>query len=203
MTDRPTNKRPGGPVFGLGLSKTGTTSLGSALRRLGLNSIHWPIDPQTVREIDRGRTRLSIFDQYDAVVDCATCIVAYQELARMYPAARFVLSVRSDRRAWSRSIERHWSRADQATDWDTVTIENNPAKYAAKIYRHQVFGGLEYDRRHYLDVYERHWSAVLLAFREAPQRLLVHDFEQGYRPLARFLGRPVPDDLYPCENVTV
>ena len=34
-------------IFGLGLSKTGTSSLGEALNILGINTIHYPFDEAT------------------------------------------------------------------------------------------------------------------------------------------------------------
>lgn len=42
-------------VFGIGLSRTGTTSLGTALNQLGIKTIHYPHDETLagIEEIDR------------------------------------------------------------------------------------------------------------------------------------------------------
>jgi Sulfotransferase domain len=75
-------------VFGVGLSRTGTTSLHYALGFLGYRSIHFP-PPHQLREL---------LNFYDAAVDTPVACV-FKELAEAYPDARFVLTVR-DMDSW-------------------------------------------------------------------------------------------------------
>jgi hypothetical protein len=49
-------------------------------------------------------------------------------------------------------------------------------------------------------VYERHNAEVRRTIE--PQRLLVYDVAQGWGPLCRFLGVPVPCDSFPHANTT-
>jgi len=42
-------------VFGLGLSKTGTSSLGQALNMLGVKTIDYPHDEKTYEELTGGK----------------------------------------------------------------------------------------------------------------------------------------------------
>ncbi len=51
-------------VFGLGLSKTGTSSLTDALNLLGIRSTHYPHDERTYDELRSGNYRLSILEEF-------------------------------------------------------------------------------------------------------------------------------------------
>jgi hypothetical protein len=50
------------------------------------------------------------------------------------------------------------------------------------------------------DRFDRHSAEVQAAI--PPERLLVFDAVQGWEPLCRFLGRPVPDTEFPRVNST-
>ena len=63
-----------------------------------------------------------------------------------------------------------------------------------------TFHGRFEDREHAIDVFEAHNDYVK---RNAPRdRLLVFEAAQGWEPLCRFLGCPVPDEPYPRVNTT-
>jgi hypothetical protein len=101
-------------IFGIGLSRTGTHSLGSALTTLGFRSVHFPCDSATREEIYRhfaagaASLRLSLLDLVDAVVDTpVTCV--YKALDQRYPGSRFILTTR-DMAPWLNSCERYWSQ---------------------------------------------------------------------------------------------
>src|SRR6266508_2610995 len=93
-------------VFGLGLSKTGTTSLTKALNILGIRSIHFPNDQQTFHELQRGEYRLSILDKYQGVSDTPVAPF-FAQLDSAWPGSKFILTVR-DKASWLRSAEAHW-----------------------------------------------------------------------------------------------
>ena len=56
-------------VFGIGMPKTGTSSLNAALEILGSHACHFPHDSTTVAEIRAANYRLSILDAFDALTD--------------------------------------------------------------------------------------------------------------------------------------
>jgi hypothetical protein len=62
----------------------------------------------------------------------------------------------------------------------------------------QTFGGRVFDRDHVIAVYERHNAEVRSTI--APGRLLVFDVAEGWDPLCRFFGTPVPPDPFPRTN---
>ena len=71
-------------VFGIGLSKTGTTSLSAALAILGYRSKHFPKDED--------------FARYDAFSDI-TVAMKFKTLDRFFPGSQFIYTVR-DEPAW-------------------------------------------------------------------------------------------------------
>lgn len=100
-------------VFVIGLSKTGTTSIGDALELIGYRRLGW-------RDI---RSRHMVYTwangditpliemtrHYDAFEDLPWPLV-YTEMAQLYPDAKFILSLRKDETTWLRSMERHVGR---------------------------------------------------------------------------------------------
>ena len=62
-------------IFGIGLSKTGTTSLTQALQILGYQALHYPRDDRTLEQLLHADFRLDLFERFDALTD--TTIVPY------------------------------------------------------------------------------------------------------------------------------
>ena len=60
------------------------------------------------------------------------------------------------------------------------------------------FGGRFEDREHAIETFERHNEEVKR--RVPPERLLVYEVKQGWRPLCDFLGVEVPDKPFPHLN---
>ena len=80
-----------GKVFGLGLSKTGTSSLSDALEILGIKTIHYPCDSTTIQELRSGIYRLSILEDYQGVTDTPV-VPYYAQLDSIYPESKFILT---------------------------------------------------------------------------------------------------------------
>lgn len=62
----------------------------------------------------------------------------------------------------------------------------------------RAFDGRFLDRRHAIEVFERHTAEVRAAI--PPERLLVHEIADGWEPFAGFLGTGVPDAPFPRLN---
>jgi len=168
--------------MGVGLAKTGTTSLDEALRLLGYNSIHDP--PLWVLE-----------DGADAYTD-ASLVIHYKLLDRLYPCSKFIMTYRAED-SWLHSIEKHWARLD---------MDAKPAwlRFTWAVYRMQVFGQLTFDRDNHLSSYRRHVADVLNHFAVRPYDLLVFNIcaGEGWDKLCPFLGKPIPDVPFPHCNVS-
>jgi hypothetical protein len=164
-------------IFGIGLSKTGTTSLAVALGKMGYDARH------AIAGLDE-------IDTIDAVTDEMATV--YQELDRRYPGSKFILTVR-DEAAWLKSCGHHF-RQPVPTDHSIhdVLIE--------------LYGTTVFDREKFLDGYRRHTQGVRAYFRDRPDDLLVLDLAsggEGYPQLCAFLDRPLPEEeSFPRENVS-
>ena len=79
-------------VFGIGLSRTGTTSLTEALRVLGYRAVHCPL---SIVAFNGNGLKLStdIVKQFDAFTDSPVARV-YRELDQAFPGSKFVLTTR-------------------------------------------------------------------------------------------------------------
>lgn len=181
-------------VFGLGLSKTGTSSLTEALNLLGVPSVHYPHDGRTLEELRAGRFRLSILEEFQGVTDIPVAPF-YAQLDTAFPGSKFVLTVRK-RWAWLRSCEAHWRLMG---DW----LDNFPDfKRFHEFACAAAYGTLTFDRERFSRAYEEHGRGVLDYFRERPGDLLVMDIcaGEGWEKLCPFLGLPAPAAPFPHAN---
>lgn len=106
-----TDRDPGRPrVFGIGLNKTGTTSLHKALEILGYTSLHWggPALRHLVEaSVDSDEPLLSRLDpRFDAFSDILALSTNFDRLDKEYPDSRFILTVRPVEE-WIASRRRH------------------------------------------------------------------------------------------------
>jgi hypothetical protein len=94
-------------IIGVGLSKTGTSSLAAALNQLGFRCVHsWQAYAIGVQA---------------AMVD-GPAASRYRELDIMYPGSRFILTLRQ-REAWLESCRKHWERPGLAQEAPQVRFE--------------------------------------------------------------------------------
>jgi hypothetical protein len=181
-------------VFGVGWAKTGVTTLGRCLeilgyrhhgQRLDLVSDLGAGDPATA---DLSRL-LAVAAEFDAFTDWPW-ILPFRQFDAAFPGSRFILTTRSPDR-WLRSYLSMLPRLPPQTD--------------EVIQRRRILYGLPFPDvtdAMLLDRYQQHNAEVNRWFRDRPDALLVVDWEagDGWGPLCRFLGRPVPDVPFPHEN---
>jgi Sulfotransferase domain len=162
-------------IFGIGLSRTGTTSLTLALAQFGLHAHHFP------------RTR-ELIDAVDAATD--TPVAAwYRELDALYPDSRFILTLRnlSD---WLDSCEALWHSSSHLFD-----------EFTSGIHR-QIYGREDFDRTAFTSAYIRHTDDVLSHFTGRDGDLLLIDIcaGEGWERLCPFLGFDPPSTPFPRRN---
>lgn len=78
-------------IFGIGLPKTGTSSLAAALSELGFRTIHWP-NAWHVRILWDGDWTIPQGMEADAYVNFGEWY--YPKLANLYPGSKFILTQR-------------------------------------------------------------------------------------------------------------
>ncbi|MBN9316443.1 MAG: hypothetical protein J0I99_11930 [Devosia sp.] len=179
-------------VFGLGLSKTGTSSLGAALEILGFH--HAMYDRRLTKDYFAGR-----FDRIDRVLWRNTAFedwpypAMFERLMQRYGTdAYYVLTVRKSPETWLASLERH-----------ALLSSPKNAKIRALCY------GLDYpqqDASHFLERYNAHNRNVAdLAERlglSSRFRVLCFENGDGWSELCGLLGLPLPDVPFPIRNRT-
>jgi hypothetical protein len=192
-------------VIGPGFGRTGTNSLRLALERLGLGPCHHmhelSLHPaQVPRWVAAARGEPvdweAVFAGYRAQVDWPGARY-WRTLAEVFPDARVVLSVRpSD--AWYRSFAGTIAPELHAPPSTPEPLAADRRRMQRETIAEQVFGGRLSDRAHAIAVFERHNAEVRRTI--APERLLVFDVTEGWEPLCRFLGVPVPPEPFPRTN---
>lgn len=209
-------------VFGIGLGRTGTTSLTQALSMLGYQPNHLPADEVTQREMyayfsENPHTteplKLSILNEHDALTDTPVCCV-FQGLDRAYPGSRFILTVR-DKETWLASYERLWQQilvpffTENATAPDVqylnfltkTLVARALGDEAAQIFDGEFPGVAYYDRDTFSRLYDAYHDDVHAYFAGRSDQLLVMNVVggEGWEKLAPFLGSPAPVEPFPFE----
>jgi hypothetical protein len=184
-------------VFGIGLSRTGTKSLTSALYTLGIKVIHYPDDETTLRELTEGNCNFSVLSQYDGITDITT-VPYYAQLHQLFPDSKFILTVR-DKDSWLQSMEKHWSDRPAFSDPDEHCIGKETHMTIRRFLRAAVYGCYEFNADRLSYVYDLHYKNVLDYFKNHPDSLLVLDIcgGQGWETLCMFLDKPMLNQPFP------
>jgi len=186
-------------IFGVGLNKTGTTTLAEALELLGLGPVARRAGEgdahESVREALAGNyaPAIAYAKRYRSFEDRPWNIGhIYRELAAAYPDARFVLTQRAPERWW-RSVER----------WLSVSKPGKLAEYCRhlEVDPDLARGGVEAVRIPMVERYER-YNREVVEFFGGEERLLVIDFEtgEGWPELCAFFEVPLPEAALPQAN---
>jgi hypothetical protein len=173
-------------VFGIGLNKTGTKTLGACFNILGLNNYSY--DLELLKHFGRGELNpvFSVADRYDSFEDWPWPLL-YRQFDERYPDARFILTLRRDPETWFESLCRHARR--------TGPTEARKIAYGFEM-------PME-DPGHHLAFYQQHQKNVCNYFADRPGKLLVITWENGvtWDVFCRFLGvGQIPDVPIPHKN---
>lgn len=158
-------------IFGIGLLKTGTTSLAHALNQIGINVIHYP------------KSKAELFSPNNAGGLDIPVTVYYKELDKIFPKSKFIYTIRN-KNEWILSVERHLKHKEK---------DNNIMKPWHREIRISMYGQLEFDKEKYLDVYDAHDKDVREYFREREKDLLIINVcgGEGWKQILSFLNVPI------------
>jgi len=162
-------------ILGIGLAKTGTTSLNDALAILGITSIGCPESIAGIKRFDAATDGI-VADQFEA-------------LDRAFPGSKFIYTTR-DRVSWLNSYTRYHGR------------KNSSLAGHAQMTRH-LYGTTGTEPDILLAAFDRHELHVFEYFQDRPGDLLIMNIVDGrtdWDKLCTFLGRPVPDTPFPASN---
>ncbi len=174
-------------VFGIGLNKTGTTTLGECGRILGLRvkGCKRKLLEDIVLRNDYSRVK-GIVDAYDLLEDWPWPLI-FKELDGMYPGSKFILTVRKSDEAWITSLKKH-------------ALQANPAKNCRKLaYGYSYPQSNEEEHK---AIYNNHNAAVREYFRNRKNDFIELCWENGdgWEELCRFLHLSVPVVDFPHAN---
>lgn len=187
------NRQSSGKVIGVGLGRTGTTSLAAALDRLGFATIHYP-SSASGPELASGSAFFDALENHEAIANGTGC--PYQAIDTRYPGSKFILTIR-DLTSWLRS-KKDWAEMD-LENWDRFTPDQQSAK---RYVNEHVYGSFEFDADVWTKSYERHVASVMEHFQHRPADLLVLNIPAGddWRQLCPFLGHSERDEPFPRRN---
>ncbi|MCB1381796.1 MAG: hypothetical protein KDJ73_02465 [Notoacmeibacter sp.] len=175
-----------GKIFGIGLSKTGTTSLYAALEMMGYRAGTF----RHMRKAGLGDWMAGDFTRdylggFDAVTDLPIG-TWFRELDALYPGSKFILT-RRESEAWLKSVERQFRS------------NPDPAPGFIRDVRLAQYGVTTFNEARFRRILGEHEQAVRSYFADRPDDLLVMDVfsGDGWEKLSAFLGKPTPDAPFP------
>lgn len=169
-------------IFGIGLPRTGTTSLNTALNSLGISSIHFPFSLYQSND-------LAILNKYTAFTD-APIPLLYQYLDQTYPNSGFILTKRP-LEDWLNSMA--WLLSEGPALWGWKAEYDH--------YHEEFFGSAQFEQEIYRAKYESFHVEVSNYFRGRNNLLLLDlNVGYGYSELCQFLDLPISLDPYPRSN---
>lgn len=149
-------------VFGIGLSRTGTTTLNNVLNQWGWQTIHYPNVEQLFYQDIAGATDIPV-------------ALYFREIDLRYPGSKFIYTIR-DKEQWLDSIVPYLERK-----------RNWPQSRSQVKIRKKLYGDAFPTREQASKAWDRHHADVHAWFGE---RMLIIDIVGGDSPqkLAQFLG---------------
>ena len=176
-------------VFGIGLSRTGTTSLNEALNILGIKSLHFPSFVGPLSYCGILKINAEHFD-YDGLTDTPVAY-SYKKLDKKFPGSKIIFTER-DIDSWLTSCEKY--KAFRPENQNPVALD----LLHKKLYWTTIF-----DEKLFRKAYEKHKADVSNYFRNREDDLLRINITKGERweRLCIFLDKEIPQDTpFPHSN---
>lgn len=178
-------------MFGIGLPKTGTTSLIKALNMIGLRiGFYYKNYPINIFKVENGKCVLcpNALKNVDALADLPVTFF-YKELDKLFPGSKFILT--------HREIE-SWIKSCSNNLWTGKFL---PGNHRINRLHEEFFGTKTFDEKLFRKAYYRHLDDVRQYFKGRDD-LLEFDLSQDnkWEALSEFLDLPAPDEQFPISN---
>lgn len=172
-------------IFGIGLNRTGTGTLATALRILGYKVSHWTHHREISEHLIREDFNFPFLKEYDAVLDLPIPIL-FKELDKAYPGSKFIYSHRPYK-AWIESQENLHRK-----------IGMDKPVFECKL----VYGSFYFDRMKYCQKFSEHENEVFKYFEGKSNFLHISTAQFSWGKLCEFLNKPIPIQPFPHVNKT-
>lgn len=206
-------------VIGAGWGRTGTMSLKTALEILGYGSCYHMVEninnndnkfwirvsDKLEYDFDEVFVRPELGKVYHSSCDYPASTY-WKELLTRYPNAKVILTVR-DPEKWYKSASETVYRTFPGFPTNSLALRvflKSPLskisnEFHMKAGVRDLFHG-DMSKENIMKCYREHIERVK---RECPpDKLLVYEVSQGWEPLCKFLGKPIPDVPFPRLNET-
>jgi len=180
-------------VFGIGLSRTGTSSLNAALQILGYQSIHW-MNPAT-----RDLIHQQDFLLFDAFTDI--CVShQFEWLYYTYPNSKFIMSTRPVQ-SWSKSVNDHYLYQHGTNGPRALSAASNKRRF--RNLGGQMEANLYAHHESWPEAHAAFTKRVHAFFKDKPENRFLEMAivaGEGWEKLCPFLERPMPKAEFPNLN---
>jgi hypothetical protein len=175
-------------VFGIGMQRTGTTSLVKGLNMLGIKACHFP--GELLYNLDN-----PIITKFQGFADNPVPLL-YRQLDSRHPNSKFILTIR-DEQEWLKSMRWLFTEGREVFRWDSKKVRDLIRDIHTGLY-----GTTTFEETVFLEKYRAHRQDVLTYFADRPEALLTLDLTQGnaFEKLCPFLDRPIPRRPFPRQN---
>jgi len=144
-------------IFGIGLSRTGTTTLTNILNKVGYNIIHYPSN------------KIQLFSNANDGCTDIPVILHYKELYKTFPNAKFVYTIRN-KEEWLNSIVPYLERK---RTWKEMSGSHQEQV------RTKIYGYAFPTRQQASNAWDKHHNSVMKFFNNKQDKLLVLDIVGG------------------------
>jgi hypothetical protein len=193
-------------VIGAGFGRTGTMSLKIALEQLGFGPCHHMDEifgnPNQLPHWQAAAAGESVdwdavYAGYNSTVDWPGTHF-WRELTGHYPNAKVILTMRSTESWWESYSKTIMIFLRDILPEISDDYVRDVGSMGLRLILKRAFAGSFDDKEVVTAAYDRHVAQVTSAFSE--DRLLLFDVRDGWEPLCTFLGRPIPDEMFPRTN---
>lgn len=141
-------------IFGIGLNKTGTTSLGKYFKAMGKKLLSRPkllLNFRSIYSIQKLIEENDVFEDWPFPL-------YYKDLYLLYPNAKFILTLRKDEEEWFNSLRKHSERTGP-----------KPQRKIAYGY----FMATEKNKKEHINFYKKHKREVIEFFNKYDRKKLL------------------------------
>ena len=202
-------------IFGIGLNKTGTTSLKTAMKELGFSVGYQPRGEGLIIDWKNRNFNNLISYCYTAQFfqDVPFSLpFTYVILDHAFPKSKFILTVRDNSDQWYRSITKFhsklWGKDNQTPNKEQLRNAEYLTKGWPWEFNRANFNtpiNDLYNREQLINYYDNHYINVMEYFRHKQDNLLVLNVAEpdSYTSLCNFLGVKGKRNDFPWKNKTI
>ena len=172
-------------IFGIGLNKTGTKTLGFCFKFFGYKNTSFNFDDLVHFHNGHIDFLLNKIKGYDSCEDWPWPLL-FKNLDKNFPEAKFILTKRKTPDIWFKSLCKHAERT-------------GPTQARKLVYGYEM---PHLHPRSHIKFYNRHNQNITKYFKNRPEKLLELCWEDGdgWPEFCHFIKKPCPDSPFPHLN---